>query len=123
MYSMLNRLPMVVRTRSSKLLLALGAALLVSLGAGGAQHVRAQVSTTFGTNTAVQPGGTLIETVNTAGFTITSTTPVGGCAITGIGSSVVTYTCASTSAGIAAGTPIVQTFAGPGSGPVSETIT
>jgi hypothetical protein len=98
---------------------ALAAGLGIVTGAGVA---RAQVSNTFSTTTTVPAGGVMTTAVSTPGVGITGSTPISGCPTTGIGTATVTYTCSSTSGGISAGTPIIQTFTGSTTA-INETVT
>jgi hypothetical protein len=73
-------------------LFGLGLALIVVAGlfAGRNGPVRADTSNTFNTTTDVVQSGTMTTAVTTPGVTITSSTPVNHCQLTGIGTATVT---------------------------------
>src|SRR6266571_1245746 len=84
----------------------------------GSSSVRAQLATTFTTNTAVVAGGTLTLAVS-GGPTITGTSISTCSATTPPPAATVTYSCAS---GLNAGTIVSETFS-VAAGPISETVT
>ncbi len=121
--------------RLVRLAAAVVAVLVLSLSVRSGA-VRAQLAYTFATTTTVPSTGTLAINVTTPGVTITGSTPIPDCPLTGIGTATITYTCTQNladlrtaavlgtggSQGIMAGTAITQTFSVP-TGPITETVT
>jgi hypothetical protein len=107
-------------TRKKAALVALVVAMAGVLLAGTAP-VRAQLSNTITTDTAVAQGGTITFAVTSpSGVTITGMSPIPCTMIGTLPAASVTYTCSS--AGLPPGTVVQQTFSVPNP-PIAETIT